>query len=83
MENKTVITISREYRSGGRQIGRRLAEYLDIGYYDKKILETVAAELGLSPEFFSDSNLNADGLFSIGVPGLGSHISPICPSMCR
>lgn len=78
MENKTVITISREYRSGGRQIGRRLAEYLDIGYYDKKILESVAAELGLSPEFFSDSNLNADGLFSIGVPGLGlSHLTDL------
>lgn len=71
MEKNTVITISREYRSGGRQIGRRLAEYLDIGCYDKKILEAAAGELGLSPEFFTDSNMNAAGLFSIGVPGLG------------
>lgn len=71
MENKTVITISREYRSGGRDLGRRLAEYLDIGYYDKKILEAVARELGLSPEFFSQDNLISNGMFSIGVPGLG------------
>ena len=42
MKNTTVITIGREYGSGGREIGEKLAERLEIPYYDKKILERLA-----------------------------------------
>lgn len=38
MEINTVITISREYGSGGRDIGKLVAEKLDIPYYDQEII---------------------------------------------
>lgn len=71
MKKNVIITISRQYRSGGKELGLKLAEYLDISYYDKELMGQIAAELHLSPEFFSDSNLDSRGLYSIGVPGLG------------
>ena len=42
MEMNTVITISREYGSGGRDIGKLVAEKLDIPYYDQEITEIAA-----------------------------------------
>lgn len=78
MKNNVIITISRQYRSGGKELGLKLAEYLDISYYDKEIMQQIAAELHLSPEFFSDANLDSRGLYSIGVPGLGlSHLTDL------
>lgn len=50
MKNTTVITIGREYGSGGREIGEKLAERLEIPYYDKKILERLAKESGICDE---------------------------------
>ena len=47
---QTVITISRQYGSGGRFIGRKLAEALDIPFYDKEIILRAAEESGLSRE---------------------------------
>ena len=38
MKNPLIITIGREYGSGGRQIGKALAERLGISFYDKKII---------------------------------------------
>lgn len=46
----TIITISREYGSGGREIGQKLAERLGIGFYDKEIITMLAKESGLSEE---------------------------------
>ncbi|WP_300835985.1 AAA family ATPase [uncultured Dubosiella sp.] len=65
MNEKVLITISREYGSYGREIGRRLAKRLNIAYYDKEILENAAEQLGVSKTFFSDDNLNESGLFSL------------------
>lgn len=48
---KTVITISREYGSGGRIIGKKLAEALGIGFYDGELLSLVAKESGYTVEF--------------------------------
>lgn len=39
-----IITISREFGSGGREVGRRLADYLGYDYYDREIIEHVANE---------------------------------------
>ena len=39
-----IITISREFGSGGRELGKRLAEALEIPYYDKEILYAIAKE---------------------------------------
>ena len=41
-ERKTIITISREFGSGGRLIGQRLAERLGVPYYDKQLLDRIA-----------------------------------------
>ena len=48
---KTVITISREYGSGGRIIGKKLAEALGISFYDGELLSLVAKESGYTEEF--------------------------------
>lgn len=49
-----VITISREYGSGGRYIGKLLAEKLGINFYDKEIIELASIESGLSKEYISE-----------------------------
>ena len=41
---KRIITISREFGSGGRTIGRKVAEKLGIGFYDKELVKQVAVE---------------------------------------
>lgn len=49
MGNK-IITISREYGSGGREVGEKLAKRLGIEFYDKEIITLLAQESGLSEE---------------------------------
>lgn len=51
---KTIITIGRQYGSGGREIGQRLAELFDIPYYDKELLKVAAKESGLTEELFEN-----------------------------
>ncbi len=51
---KTIITISREFSSGGREIGKRLAEELKFDYYDKKIIDAVAKDCGLDPTYVAN-----------------------------
>ena len=41
----TVITIGRQYGSAGREIGKKVAEYFDIKYYDKELLTRAAKEI--------------------------------------
>lgn len=48
---KTVVTISREYGSGGRIIGKKLAEALGFSYYDGELLSLVAKESGYTEDF--------------------------------
>lgn len=52
MKDKFVITISREYGSGGGEIGRRLSTYFNIPCYDKELLTIVAKESGYCKEYF-------------------------------
>ena len=42
-----IITISREFGSGGRELGKRLADALGFDYYDREIIESIAKEQGL------------------------------------
>ena len=46
----TIITIGRQYGSGGREIGKKLAEKLGIPYFDKELLARVAKESGFCEE---------------------------------
>ena len=46
-----IITISRQFGSGGRELGKRLAEQLGWDYYDREIIDRLASEHGLEPDF--------------------------------
>ena len=52
---KRIITISREFGSGGRFIGEELAKKLGLAYYDKNIINEIAEKSGLSPEYIQES----------------------------
>ena len=49
-----IITISREFGSGGREIGKRLADELNYAYYDKEIIAAIAKETGLEEEYINN-----------------------------
>ena len=58
-----IITIGRQFGSGGRQIGKKLAEELGIGYYDKEILNVAAKESGLCQTLFENHDEKPTGSF--------------------
>ena len=62
-----IITISREFGSGGRLAGEKLAKELGIQFYDKEIIRITAEKSGLSPEFIEDNEerVNNNFLFSV------------------
>lgn len=72
-KNKIIITIAREYGSGGRYIGNLVSEKLGIKLYDKEIIEKMAKNTGLSEEYIEDNeqkrNLfdNFNGGYYIGL----------------
>ena len=51
---KKIITISREFGSGGRFIGEEVAKKLGIKYYDKDIIAQIAEQSGFSPEYIQE-----------------------------
>ena len=51
---KLIITIGRQFGSGGREIGKRVAASLGIPFYDKELLAVAAKESGLSAQFLED-----------------------------
>ena len=55
MHHPLIITIGREYGSGGRQIGQAVAEKLGIAFYDKKLITLAAEKSGLSDEFIASN----------------------------
>ena len=61
---KKLITISREYGSGGRIIGKLLAERLGVPFYDKEIIDMAVEESGFSRELMENAELNAKNSFA-------------------
>ncbi|MBR5315513.1 MAG: MATE family efflux transporter, partial [Firmicutes bacterium] len=57
-----IITISREHGSGGKQIGKLIAEELGIPYYYKELTALAAEESGLDQEFLSDINTSSPNI---------------------
>ena len=51
-----VITIAREYGSGGKTIGKMLARELDCEYYDKELLRKASDESGISERLFAEAD---------------------------
>ena len=50
----TIITIGRQYGSGGREIGERVAKHFQIPYYDKELLSRAAKESGFCQEMIEN-----------------------------
>ena len=79
---KKIITISREFGSGGRTIGRLVAEKLGIPFYDKELVDQVALESGFAPKFVEENGEHAPGSSRLayafaaqGVPGVMNGLS--------
>lgn len=54
MEKQIIITVGREYGSGGHTIAKMLAERFDIPYYNRNLIEEVAAKNNINPENIKD-----------------------------
>ncbi len=61
---KKLVTISREYGSGGRIIGRLVAEKLGVPFYDKEIIDMAVEQSGLSRDIVETAELRAKSSFS-------------------
>lgn len=64
MKDKYVITIGRQFGSGGSEIGRIVAQKLGIKYYDKELLAAAAKSSGVNAEFFEASDERSPGFFA-------------------
>lgn len=62
-----IITISREYGSGGHTIGKLTAEKLGVPFYDKEIIDMTAKDSGFSPDFIqkTEQNISSGWLYSL------------------
>ena len=54
-----IITISRQFGSGGRLVGKKLAESLEIPFYDKELITMSAQQSGYSKEIFEKADERA------------------------
>ena len=67
MECTSVITISRQFGSGGREIGQKLAQRLNIDFYDKELLSLAAKESGIDPSAFENIDEHATNSLLYGL----------------
>lgn len=70
MEKRYIITIGRQFGSGGREIGQKLARKLGIGYYDKELLQEIEKATGLSADYISGSDEQPQGVWTHALAGL-------------
>ena len=73
-KNRVIISVSRQFGSGGHEVGNRLAERLDIPLYDHNLLRMAARELGVSDEDVAKVDETMLGRFLSGyVAGSGEY----------
>lgn len=65
MNKKIVVTIARQYGSGGRTIGKMLAKKLEISYYDNQLMKLASDESGINEALFvnADEQIKGTRLF--------------------
>ena len=63
MKHDVIITISRQFASGGRTIAKKLAAQLNIPYYDNDLITLAAKESGYNEEFFANAEEKANNKF--------------------
>ena len=78
MSCNSIVTISREFGSGGREIGIELAKRLGVDFYDKQLISLAAKESGIDPALFERIDEHAAnsllyslsmGMFNFGQTG--------------
>ncbi|MGN0998276.1 MAG: AAA family ATPase [Faecousia sp.] len=79
---KNIITISRQFGSGGRTVGHLVAEKLGIPFYDKELVDQISLESGFAPNFIEENGEQApsNSMFAYafapqGVPGVMNGLS--------
>lgn len=77
-----IITISRQFGSGGRTIGREVANRLGIPFYDKELVDQIALESGFAPAYIEENGEHAPSRSRLayafsnqGVPGVMNGMS--------
>ena len=77
MANERIITIARQFGSGGREIGEELAKALGVKCYDKELISLAAKESGTDPEVFNNVDEKATNSLlyslSLGLYSFGSN----------
>lgn len=68
MDNHKIITIGRQFGSGGKSIANHLSELLGIPVYDRELLSKAGQEIGYGPEFFADKD-EKKSFLSLGIFG--------------
>ena len=71
MKKNIVVTIARQYGSGGRTVGKMLAKELGINYYNKELLRLASEESGINEDLFLDAD---ERCRTIGFLGLTAKI---------
>lgn len=81
MSCKHIITIGRQFGSGGRELGKAVADKLGIKYYDKELISLAAKESGYNPEIFENVDERATNSLlyslSMGIYNLGNGYAPM------
>ncbi|MCL2342524.1 MAG: cytidylate kinase-like family protein [Firmicutes bacterium] len=76
---RAVITINREFCSGGRNVGRQLAQALDIPFYDKELIALASEKSGLAPEYIENAESQTTSSFLFGLAtaqqGVGNYFA--------
>ena len=76
-----IIAITRQYGSGGHDIGKALDEKLGISFYDKELISIAAKESGVSPEVFKHADERATNSLlyslSVGLYNYGNNFSSV------
>lgn len=60
-ENNIIVTVAREYGSGGRYVAKLVAEELGLKFYDKNLIEIISNESGLSASYIEENEQNIHG----------------------
>lgn len=76
-EKNYVITVGRQFGSGGRELGKALANELGINYYDKELLAEAARQAGVDPEYFESCDERFPS-FMHGLFSFSMGVTPMC-----
>lgn len=71
----TIITISRQYGSGGREIGKKLADLLEIPFYDNELITIAAKKSGYAEGLFEQADQKPTGSLLYSLSMFGSNLA--------